>query len=49
MSLTDTPPGTPSGSDPVVPPVVATDPTRVSNKGSSDYSAKDIQVLEGLD
>ena len=48
MSLTDTPPGTPPGT-PAAPAVNVAPRQAVSNRGNSDYGAKDIQVLEGLD
>ena len=53
--MTDTPPGSPTGPDPDMPTAAAAvqPATKVSNQlsnqGSSSYSAKDIQVLEGLD
>ena len=53
MSLTDTPPGSPfgppSGSEPAGKPAGSAANGSSNNKGSSSYSAKDIQVLEGLD
>ncbi|MCU1394232.1 MAG: gyrB [Ilumatobacteraceae bacterium] len=51
MSLTDTPPGTPPDANPPVPAAAVAAPPKVavSNQGSASYSAKDIQVLEGLD